>query len=246
MKNYRTDFHIHTLLSPCGSLEMSPCNIIHRAREMQLDIIAITDHNATHHCALAAKLGSEAGIMVIAGAEVTTREEVHCLALFETDEAVTAFQAFLDAHLPFIPNNPEKFGDQVVIDEEEMIIEQPAALLLSALTAGIDEVERQVHALNGLFIPAHINRPSYSLISQLGFVPVGLKADAMEVHRKSNLEEVRATHRIDPSVTLLKSSDAHHLQDIGKGYSEFYMAEATFSEIRLALAGLNGRKAVAA
>jgi 3',5'-nucleoside bisphosphate phosphatase len=246
MRNYRADLHIHTLLSPCGSLEMSPCNIIQKAKEMQLDIIAITDHNATHHCALAAKLGSEAGIMVIAGAEVTTREEVHCLALFDNDEAATSFQAFLDAHLPFIPNNPDKFGDQVVINEEEMIIDQPVALLLSALTAGIDEVEQQVHALNGLFIPAHINRPSYSLISQLGFIPVGLKADAMEVHRKTDPEAVRAAHRIDPSMALIKSSDAHHIQDIGKGFTELYMAEASFAEIRQALAGHNGRKAVAA
>ena len=41
-----TDLHIHSTLSPCASLEMSPAAIVRRARELALDVIAVTDHNS--------------------------------------------------------------------------------------------------------------------------------------------------------------------------------------------------------
>ena len=47
MKQYLADLHIHTCLSPCGSLEMSPSEIVRRSLAKGLDAIAITDHNTT-------------------------------------------------------------------------------------------------------------------------------------------------------------------------------------------------------
>jgi 3',5'-nucleoside bisphosphate phosphatase len=246
MRTFRADLHIHTLLSPCGNLEMSPNNIIRTAKALQLDIIGITDHNSTRHCALAAKLGREQGLVVLTGAEVTSREEVHCLAFFETAEAIAAFQIFLDEHLPYVPNNPDYFGDQVVIDEEEVIVDEPPMLLLSALTAGITEIEQEVHRLGGLFIPAHADRPSFSLISQLGFIPVDLNADAIEIHRNTDPDQFRKQHGTGEDMALIKSSDAHMLRDIGRGYTVLLLEEPCFSEIRKALSGDGGRKVMAA
>jgi hypothetical protein len=42
-----------------------------------------------------------------------------------------------------------------------------------------------------------------------------------------------------PCVT---SSDAHFLHDIGKVWTEFVLAAPSLEEIRLALAGVNGRR----
>ena len=225
---------------------MSPVNIIETAKAMQLDIIAITDHNSTLHCALTQQLGKRAGVFVVGGAEVTSREEVHCLALFASDESLTEFQQFLEDHLPYVPNNPDYFGDQVVIDEHEVIIEQVPTLLISALTASLADIEAKVKELNGLFIPAHVDRPSYSLISQLGFIPESLQADALEIHRKTVPAQFRDQYRVDPNLALIKSSDAHMLKDIGRGYTSFQMEEASFAEIGKALAGIAGRKVMAA
>lgn len=152
MKQFRADLHIHTILSPCGDLEMSPINIIQRAKALCIDIIGITDHNSTLHGPLTHKIGAQQGVMVLTGAEVTTKEEVHCLAFFETDEKLTTFQEFLDDKMPNILNDKSKFGEQIVVDEDENIIDEPQKLLISALSAGIDEVESMVHHLDGLFI----------------------------------------------------------------------------------------------
>lgn len=245
MRTYRADLHIHTLLSPCGDLEMSPAAIVQRAVEMNLDVIAVTDHNSTLHCALVAELGREAGLVVIPGVEITTKEEAHCLAFFETLEAAAIFQEFIESRLPYILNDPARFGDQVVVDREERIIDQPPLLLTSALQAGIEEIEEVVHHLNGLFVPAHIDRPRFSLISQLGFIPPGLKADAFELHRTTAVEPFRQLHRLSPGTTLLKNSDAHFLKDIGRSGTLFTLNELTFAEIALALKGEGGRKGVA-
>ena len=103
MKHFRADLHIHTVLSACANLEMSPGTIVRKAKENNLDLIAITDHNSTLNCSLVKELANEEGIAVICGAEVTTREEVHCLAYFKDLETMELFQLYLDANLPEIP-----------------------------------------------------------------------------------------------------------------------------------------------
>jgi len=56
MKTYRADLHIHSVLSPCGDLDMSPVNIVEEASRKGLDIIGITDHNTTRHTGLVKRL----------------------------------------------------------------------------------------------------------------------------------------------------------------------------------------------
>ena len=102
MKEFRVDLHLHTCLSPCGSLEMSPRQIVETALEQGLDAIAVTDHNSTLQCPEIQTLGEECGLVVFAGAEVTTREEAHCVALFSDGQARAAFQKYLEEHLPEI------------------------------------------------------------------------------------------------------------------------------------------------
>jgi 3',5'-nucleoside bisphosphate phosphatase len=241
MRVYRADLHIHTLLSPCGDLEMSPANIVAKAKEKQLDIIGITDHNSTKHCLLTKRLAKKEGITVLCGAEVNTKEEVHCLAFFETDEKLALFQQFLEKQLPPVKNDVHRFGYQVVIDEQENIIEEVEKLLLTGLHAGINKVEQTIHELGGIFIPAHVDRPYCSILSQLGFIPPDLKANALEISRHTNAEEFDKQQSLGGKYTFLKSSDAHYVNDIGRAYSEMWLAAATFSEIKMALANENGR-----
>jgi 3',5'-nucleoside bisphosphate phosphatase len=244
MKFFRADLHIHTVLSPCGDLDMSPVNIVSEAGRKGLDIIGITDHNTTRHCELITKLSAEKGIFVMQGAEVTTKEEVHCLAFFENTDALKLFQEFLDANLPDIPNNSEYFGYQVQVDEHEVIIYEEKKLLINAIAKSMKEVEIFVHSLNGLFIPAHIDRMKNSIYSQLGFLPDNLMADALEVSRASTPEKFSAAHPEINKFTLTRSSDAHYPDHIGVAFSDYYIEEASFSEIRMALKGINGRKVV--
>ncbi len=244
MQQYRADIHVHTLLSPCGDLEMSPANIVERAAELNIQILGIADHNSTKQAPLVQKLAAARGIFTLCGAEVTTKEETHCLAFFENQHTLAEFQQYLDDHLPDIKNDTKYFGHQVVIDEQEMIVEEIEKLLISALNQSLNQVEKKVHELNGLFIPAHIDRPKYSLISQLGFVPPDLKADAFEISRFTTQKKMLAKFPYLSKFSFIHNSDAHHPDQLGSSFTVFQLEKPDFSEIKMALKGEGGRKVI--
>lgn len=235
MNYYRADLHIHTVLSPCGSLEMSPVNIIKKAKEQKLDIIGITDHNTTLHGPLLRRLGIKNNIYVLTGAEVTTREEVHCLSFFENDEILGEFQKYLESNLPFIKNKPDAFGYQVVVDEHENIVREIEPLTITALNQSIEDVESKVHQLGGIFIPAHVNKHVNSILGNLGFLPPHLNADGIEVTGNTNESAFLEKHREFAMYPILKNSDAHQLNLIGKFINIFEIEKPSFEEIRMAL-----------
>jgi len=234
MRPFKADIHIHSVLSPCASLNMSPAAIIQRAIARGIDIIAISDHNSTRNCNLAVSLGKEAGISVIRAAEVTTEEEVHCLSLFPDDASTVLFQEYLEQHMQHIANDTKKFGYQLVLDKEENIIDEVEFFLPAALTASIDELECKVHSLGGLFIPAHIDRPAFSITSQLGFMPSSLSVDAVEM-----------TGIISSMpYPVIRNSDAHYIEHIGRRFTTFMLEAPTFSELAMALRGEGERRII--
>ncbi len=241
MNIYSADLHIHTVLSPCGDLEMSPVKIVERAVRKGLDIIAITDHNHTGHARLTRELGERRGLWVVYGAEVTTREEVHCLAFFDTDDQLDRFQEYLDRYRPVMPNDVQLFGHQVIVDAEEQIITELKRSLYPAMNKGIDDLAEYVHAIGGLFVPAHVDRKMNGIYAQLGFLPAGLNIDAVEIFRQTGRKDaVRMYPELEP-YQLLKSSDAHFIEDIGRCTSRLLMEQRSFAELGMALRGLEGR-----
>ncbi len=221
---------------------MHPVNIVSEASKKGIDIIGITDHNCTRHCALISKLAAGKDIFVLQGAEVTTKEEVHCLVFFEKTDALNTFQEFLDASLPDILNITEIFGYQVQVDENERIIFEEPRLLINAINKSLEELEAYVHSLSGLFIPAHIDKKKNSIYSQLGFLPEGLNADALEVSGKSTPEQFGALHPEIYRFPILRSSDAHFPENIGMVMTNLFLEKRSFSEVSLALRGEKGRR----
>ncbi len=242
MKTYKADLHVHTVLSPCGALEMSPKNIVQKALEEHMDILAITDHNSTRQAELIYELAARVGIKVYFGAEVNTSEEIHCLTFFESIDHINQFQEFLDEHLPEIMNNPETIGHQVVVNEKEEIVYEEPKLLIAGLNADVSTVQKKVHELNGLFIPAHIDRPSNSLISQLGFLPADLNIDGIELSGAADVDKFQLTHSWTRSFPVIRGSDAHHPQQIGQGYTWLTMESTDFKEFEKTLRGIGERK----
>ncbi|HZH73152.1 MAG TPA: PHP domain-containing protein [Mariniphaga sp.] len=235
MKKFRADIHIHTLLSPCASLEMTPRRIVQKAKAGGINIIGITDHNSTKNALLVKKIAEDAGIFTLTGAEITTREEVHCLVFFEYPGELMTFQKFIDEHITYIPNKGGFFGDQPVIDANENIVELVPYYLPAALKAGITETQQQVEKLNGLFIPAHIDRQANGIIAQLGFIPSNLKFDALGISSAVSEKYVVEQYVIQYKTTIIRNSDAHYLKQIGDIYTVFLMEDVSFSEIRKAL-----------
>jgi len=233
----RADLHIHTVLSPCGDLEMTPLNIIKKARELSVGIIGITDHNSTLQCSEAKRIGEREGVFVMCGAEITTREEVHAVCFVEYKK-LTLLQDYLSIHLPHIPNKTDFFGYQLVVNEDEEIIHQEPYLLISAINQTLEQVETFIHSLGGIFIPAHLDKKQNSLLSQLGFLPPDLKADAVELSPMCNTEDFFNKNSFLKKQRIIYSSDAHYVEDIGRATTFLDVAHLSFEGVKEAISNL--------
>lgn len=227
--HYRADFHIHSCLSPCASLEMSPISIVRQAKAAGLNAIALSDHNCAFNLPAFSAICKRHGIDCLYGMEVTTMEEAHMLCLFdELDSAMELGTRVYDS-LPDVPNQPERFGDQPIVDENEDIIGFAEKFLISASGYDISALLETVHALGGLFIPAHIDRQVYGIISQLGFLP-DEPFDAVELTACGN-----------PALALdypvVRNSDSHDLGTLGDAFTEFEIDALTVENIRSSLRG---------
>jgi PHP family Zn ribbon phosphoesterase len=241
MQQYKADLHIHTALSPCADLSMSPAAIVQTAKERGLHLIGIADHNSTLNALVVKRLAAKEGIAVLTGVEVTTVEEVHCLAFFEHESQLLDFQQYLEGKILRIANPDGQLGDQPVVDVEENIVAMIPYWLTAALQSGISAIQQKIFALNGMFIPAHINRPANGLFAQLGFIPPDLQFDALEFTGRTTAQAVRAAYHLGPELTLISNSDAHFPEHIGASHSVFYMKDCSFAEIHKALRQQEGR-----
>jgi len=219
---------------------MTPRAIVRAALERELDMIAVCDHNSARNTAATRRAAAGTGLVVIPGIEITASEEVHILGLFENDARVAAVQEEVYGRL-FGENDEEVFGYQVVVDEEDQVEDLDQRLLISATTLSTERVVRLIHDFEGLAIASHVDRSGFGIFSQLGFIPEDLSLDALEVSKRTDFDTVRKRYPQTQSYTLVTSSDAHSLDEIGASVTVARMAEASFRELRLALAGTEGR-----
>jgi len=214
---YKADLHIHSCLSPCASLDMSPLAIVTRAKEVGLNCLTLTDHNSAGNCAAMGRLCAKEGLLFFPGMEVATAEEAHIVCLFGTVDAALELGRMVYEALPHIENKPEKTGDQVLVNEEDEVEGFEERYLGMATTFTVDDLRERVASLGGLFIAAHIDKPCFSVISQLGFLSGDFTA--VELSRAGAMrEEARRLAGDYPAVT---ASDSHYIHTIGSAYVEF-------------------------
>ncbi len=194
---------------------MIPPLIVRRAAELGVGLIGITDHNAAANCAAVVAAAAGSGVAVLPGMELQTAEEVHLLCLFDTIEQALTWQGIVFDHLPDQRNPEDMLGAQYVVDATGDYVRTEERLLLTSTDLSLEEAVHRVRALGGMALPAHIDRPSFSLLVNLGFVPVGLDVPALEIFRATDPAELR---RARPDVArwpLIKNSDAHRLNEMG-------------------------------
>ncbi|MBI4495769.1 MAG: PHP domain-containing protein [Deltaproteobacteria bacterium] len=239
LREFRADLHIHSCLSPCASLDLSPRKIVRQAQAAGLDMIAVTDHNSARNTPAILRLGEARGLAVIPGMEVQTREEIHLLTLFPGWPAAAAWEEEIRRHLPEVPNPAEVLGDQPIVDEEDNVLGFEERLLLNSVDLSLEEIISRVEERGGLTIPSHFDKGSFSLISQLGLIPQGLEVAALEVSRKERPGE---RSEVPGGFSWIVSSDAHRLEEIGSAWTVFRLAAPTLEELGLALRGQAGRR----
>lgn len=211
------DFHIHSALSPCGDKDMTPNNIVNMAAISGLDAIAISDHNTVGNVRAAQEVGKECGITVIPGMEVETAEEVHILTLYPDIESAEFVAKEVYKSLPDIKNRPEIFGEQVFMDSSDEITGYEEKLLISPSQLSLNELFDLVMSVSGLFIPAHVDRHSYSILTNLGFIPEDLDIKNIEISKGVTDIEAYLDSRKDlKKYNIFTNSDAHYLGDISE------------------------------
>jgi len=242
MKTFQADLHIHSKLSPCGSWEMTPPRVVEHALLAELDLIAICDHNAVGNVAAFQEAAEYMALSVIPGIEITTTEEIHVVGLFPDLGAAGKVASRIQQTLPETGDQYEKqFGEQVLMDSEGAVLGHETKSLALASTLSLEEAVRLIRDFHGLAVAAHIEKPSFSVYSQLGDLPEWVPFDALEVspvgQRFIGLREKFARY----GLPMIASSDSHYLHEIGRSRTFIKAENPTFEDFAAALLGEDGR-----
>ena len=208
------DLHIHSCLSPCCDDDMTPRNIANMAALAGLQIIAVADHNTCGNCAAAEIAAREAGLAFVPAMELTTSEEVHVLCLMPDIDAARGFSEYVRESLPDIENNPDIFGPQLIVDENDNLSGIETRMLAAATGIGIYDVPQPVRSYGGVAVLAHADRMSFSVTSNLGFIDPAMGFTASEITRNTEREPFIEANTALKDMRILTDSDAHALVTI--------------------------------
>ena len=208
------DLHIHSCLSPCGDMDMTPNNLANMAKLLGLDVIALTDHNSSLNCEAAMEVGREIGLLVIPGMELTTSEDIHAVCLFPTLEKALCWNEYVDAHRIKIRNRPEIYGKQVIMNSRDEETGEVEHLLLPATEISIMNAYKTVKEFGGICYPAHIDRDSLSILSVLGEIDPSCGFRTFELADKNKLSALKEQHPILCGMNTVSCSDAHYLENM--------------------------------
>ncbi len=240
LKEFRCDFHIHSCLSPCAELEMYPSALVARSLERGLDLIGICDHNASENVRYVIKAAEGTALTVLPGMEITSREEVHILGLFEKIESLLRLQEIVYRALPGV-NDEDIFGCQAIVNEDDEVEGFNERLLIGSTTLPLRAITEAIQNLQGIAVAAHIDRESFGVFGQLGFIPDDVRFDALEVSYRTDVQTMRKQYPELAGQPILQSSDAHRIDEIGRASTTLLLAEPTIAELKKALAGREGR-----
>ena len=236
------DLHIHTALSPCGSLEMGAPEIVSAARKAGINVIGIADHNTCDNYPAVNK-ASGGDPVVLPCIETQSADDIHTLCVFPDFESAMTYKSWLWEKMRPIKNDVDYFGYQVVLDDCNNILREEETLLIQGSGYEVDQIVSKVQELGGLAILAHVDRPSFSFPVALGPMPQDYPADAFELSCRMGSEQAAKWRADYPGRTFIRSSDSHTLDTLSReNCTKMMLEEPTFEEIKKALRGEDGRR----
>ena len=206
---------------------MTPYNLVNMAKILGMDIIALTDHNSCQNCKSAIKVGESIGLTVVPGMELCTVEEAHVVCLFPDIDSAMSFSDFVIAGMPDVKNRPSIFGDQFIMDSADGITGTQEKLLTLASNISISYVQDTVSQYGGVCYPAHIDRSSFSVISNLGMITPDMKFSAAEMTDDADREKLKKEHPILNGAKIMSGSDAHYLENMKEAAHKIELPECS-------------------
>lgn len=235
MRCYAIDLHIHTVLSPCGDWSMTPKAIVERAKMKKIDIIAITDHHIVENYPAVKYWGDKMGVSVLPGIEIQSKEEVHIVGIFKDYSCAFNFQKKLWDYLPNLKNDENLFGIQVVVNEKDEVERVEERLLAVSVSLSIEEILNMIKKMEGISILAHIDKPVYSVISTLGFIPESLRYDIIEFSKRGDPKKLFEKYPNLKNKPYIVSSDAHYINDIMEPKSFLNLGNFSWNDFLIAI-----------
>jgi PHP family Zn ribbon phosphoesterase len=237
----RSNAESFQLRSACPHLSLTLRRaLVQRAIEAKLDMIAICDHNSSANVPYVIKAAQTSKLKILPGMEITTSEEVHLLAIFDSLSNLVLLQTVVDQHLTGV-NDEKRFGVQAIVNEIGEVEGINNQLLIGATDLSLDTLIGYIHQFDGLAIAAHIDRESFSVLSQLGFIDDNAAFDALEITPLTGFDQARIKYSELSKYSFIVSSDSHYIKDIGQAFTKMILEEPTFSELKMALKRQNGR-----
>jgi PHP family Zn ribbon phosphoesterase len=237
---FRADLHVHSCLSPCADLELSPRNIVERSLQVGLDIIAISDHNTAENVDAVKRAAVDTSLVVIPAMEISSLEEVHVLSLFPDLDAAREVQDIVYQHSSRSQDS-NYVQEQVIVNEHDEVEGFCPYMLIGATTLSLRQTVDLIHLSGGVALAAHIDRQAFGVIGQLGFIPPRVHFDALEVSSKCPLGECGQRFPEYSHHTFVTGSDTHFLHDLGSVWTPVCLLEPSFEELCKALRHEGGR-----
>lgn len=235
---YFYDLHIHTCLSPCGDDRMTPSLAAGFAALAGLQVIAVCDHNSAGNVRAVQQAAGHLApdLLVIPGIELNTAEEIHMICLFPTAEAAEAAGEELYRRLPPIPNRPDIFGHQLLMDAEDNLCGVVEKLLINATDLSVDDVPAFAARYGGFCYPAHIDRETGSILSVLGAIPAHLPFTAVEVKDPAAFFAEEANRIYAERYHIVTDSDAHTPEQLlPEAKNALHLPELSFEALKALL-----------
>ena len=207
------DLHIHSVLSPCADILMTPGNIIKKAIEKNIDVISITDHNSIKNVKSAREISAGKKIKIIPGIEVQSKEDIHLLSYFENLKDLNSYYELVYEGLNNIKNDEEKFGHQIIVDKNDQFIDKEEKLLMNSTNYSLNELVKLTNKFNGIPVPSHADR-SFGLIKNLGFIPEELNIKFIELNFNKTILQYYNQYPYLKKFQLINNSDSHFLNQI--------------------------------
>ena len=210
------DLHIHSGLSPCADDDMSPQNIVRMAKLKGLDLISVCDHNSLKQQEVMVQVAKAHHLNYLVGIELQTKEEVHVLAYFKNPEDLPSMQSWITHNQMKVHNRPSFFGHQYLYDPQDQVIGEEDLALIFSLNVDLDETLSAIKRHHGKAVLAHIYGRKNGIITQLGFIPSGLKIDGVEVSDPNDLDRFQKEYPHLKDLPCFINSDAHCLTSISE------------------------------